>query len=639
MKFAEHLFTHITPEWRIQYIDYEYMKQIIYSGQNEISKVEICEITEIVDENERCKYIKNLFFDTCHRELEKVDSFYQERVVTIKILMDQYIGLYNFNGRIKKLIEAKRRLKDLLHLLKLFLEKLEENSKPKEKKINTANIFKRLRKHTNNLKLDREKRTVLDRHHLKLAFSEYYLSLAILQDFKRLNFTGFRKILKKFDKIFQSDEGSEWMDTHIHNSFFKKDTNINKLILDTEDAVIKHLENKDRSKAMKRLRVPPIEEKANPTASFRTGVFLGLSACITILITIKRNFYVIIINKINDVINLVFQDGRKIMQNTHLPSLVQLFRIPIIPSLHLLCVSVNTYTWRKHGINHVLIFGVNPRDNLGFISLLEFKVFLAPYFPVSFSDFWIADQLTSLTVLFQDIAYAVYYFILLDYTVTSLPEPKMDQYIQYVSLLITSMLPSWLRMAQCLRRYRDTKKFFPHFVNAGKYFSQIISIIFLSVYFIMSLKYPKFSNVFFIVAVVTAFMSFLYKLLWDYLMDWSLFQTWKFDTILLREDMGYNSKFAYYFAIITNFFGRLQWVVAYVLIYKGLYNIYLSTMIAVIEIFRRFIWNFFRLENEHLNNCGEFRAVRDISIKPESSRYNDESPKPDKKKLKIKIDI
>jgi hypothetical protein len=31
---------------------------------------------------------------------------------------------------------------------------------------------------------------------------------------------------------------------------------------------------------------------------------------------------------------------------------------------------------------------------------------------------------------------------------------------------------------------------------------------------------------------------------------------------------------------------------------------------------RRFVWNFFRLENEHLNNCGQFRAVRDISISP-----------------------
>lgn len=31
---------------------------------------------------------------------------------------------------------------------------------------------------------------------------------------------------------------------------------------------------------------------------------------------------------------------------------------------------------------------------------------------------------------------------------------------------------------------------------------------------------------------------------------------------------------------------------------------------------RRFIWNFFRLENEHINNCGKFRAVRDISVIP-----------------------
>ena len=35
--------------------------------------------------------------------------------------------------------------------------------------------------------------------------------------------------------------------------------------------------------------------------------------------------------------------------------------------------------------------------------------------------------------------------------------------------------------------------------------------------------------------------------------------------------------------------------------------------------YRRFVWNFFRLENEHLNNCGQFRAVRDISIAPINS--------------------
>lgn len=32
--------------------------------------------------------------------------------------------------------------------------------------------------------------------------------------------------------------------------------------------------------------------------------------------------------------------------------------------------------------------------------------------------------------------------------------------------------------------------------------------------------------------------------------------------------------------------------------------------------YSRFVWNYFRLENEHLNNCGKFRAVRDISLAP-----------------------
>ena len=41
-----------------------------------------------------------------------------------------------------------------------------------------------------------------------------------------------------------------------------------------------------------------------------------------------------------------------------------------------------------------------------------------------------------------------------------------------------------------------------------------------------------------------------------------------------------------------------------------------SCVLQVLELFRRFVWNFIRLENEHLNNCGQFRIVRDISIAP-----------------------
>lgn len=44
--------------------------------------------------------------------------------------------------------------------------------------------------------------------------------------------------------------------------------------------------------------------------------------------------------------------------------------------------------------------------------------------------------------------------------------------------------------------------------------------------------------------------------------------------------------------------------------------IYFLIIFNKLLFFSRFVWNFFRLENEHLNNCGEFRAVRDISVAP-----------------------
>ena len=55
---------------------------------------------------------------------------------------------------------------------------------------------------------------------------------------------------------------------------------------------------------------------------------------------------------------------------------------------------------------------------------------------------------------------------------------------------------------------------------------------------------------------------------------------------------------------------------AFIVLYFNIESIYVATIAAILEVFRRFIWNYLRLENEHLNNCGEFRATRDITIAP-----------------------
>lgn len=40
----------------------------------------------------------------------------------------------------------------------------------------------------------------------------------------------------------------------------------------------------------------------------------------------------------------------------------------------------------------------------------------------------------------------------------------------------------------------------------------------------------------------------------------------------------------------------------------------LTALVAALEIIRRGIWSFFRLENEHLNNVGKYRAFKSVPL-------------------------
>merc|ERR1712226_1614299 len=100
-------------------------------------------------------------------------------------------------------------------------------------------------------------------------------------------------------------------------------------------------------------------------------------------------------------------------------------------------------------------------------------------------------------------------------------------------------------------------------------------------------------------------------------MDWGFFAANPGENRLLREETVYPSTTYYYLAMAEDIILRLLWVLGLVL--KKVTPIppeLITSIQQVCEVFRRFIWNFFRLENEHLNNCGEFRATRDISIAP-----------------------
>ncbi|KAM3866475.1 xenotropic and polytropic retrovirus receptor 1 homolog isoform 2-T2 [Diretmus argenteus] len=559
MKFTEHLSAHITPEWRKQYIQYEAFKEMLYSAQDQAPSI------EVTDEDTVKRYyakFEEKFFQTCEKELAKINTFYSE-----------------------KLAEAQRRFATLQNELQSSLDAQRESS-----------AYERgLRRRKTVFALSQQERckhrNIKD---LQLAFSEFYLSLILLQNYQNLNFTGFRKILKKHDKILETSRGADWRVVHVEVAPFYTCKKITQIISETEALVTTELEGGDRQKAMKRLRVPPLgaAQPAPAWTTFRVGLYCGvfLVLMVTVVITepcpLKAN-------------------------NTLLLNL----SLCCFPPL----AGINTYGWRQAGVNHVLIFELNPRNNLSHQHLFEiagllgvlwcvsllsclfsdsilvpmqanplalygffllflinpfktcyyksrfwllkllFRVVTAPFHRVEFADFWLADQLNSLVVVLMDLEYMICFYSF-----------ELDWHKH--NGLINSEAEN----------HADAQIFFYLYIG----FSVISSC---------------------------------YTLIWDLKMDWGLFDRNAGENTFLREEIVYPHKAYYYSAIVEDVLLRFSWTLTVslstVCSFPGISDI-LATILAPMEVFRRFVWNFFRLENEHLNNCGEFRAVRDISVAP-----------------------
>ena len=87
---------------------------------------------------------------------------------------------------------------------------------------------------------------------------------------------GFRKILKKHDKNLSTDAGARWRSEHVDSAQFYINKDIDKLIQDTENTFISELEDGNRQKAMKRLRVPPLGDKQSPWTTFKVWLAILL---------------------------------------------------------------------------------------------------------------------------------------------------------------------------------------------------------------------------------------------------------------------------------------------------------------------------------------------------------------------------
>ncbi|KAJ3336058.1 hypothetical protein HDU93_003797 [Gonapodya sp. JEL0774] len=74
--------------------------------------------------------------------------------------------------------------------------------------------------------------------------------------------------------------------------------------------------------------------------------------------------------------------------------------------------------------------------------------------------------------------------------------------------------------------------------------------------------------------------------------------------------------FSLYTGMIANAILRITWVFSISPSHWGIVvdGRVIAFFLALLEVFRRFQWNVFRMENEHLTNVGNFRAVKDIPL-------------------------
>jgi hypothetical protein len=373
---------------------------------------------------------------------------------------------------------------------------------------------------------------------------------------------------------------------------------------------------------------------------------------------------------------------------------LSLYRSTFLIVLQIILSGINVYGWSSSGVNHILIFGIDPRHHLTYQQLLEIgtclcvfwllsfnafivtsyfdfypflqpllfvillilflinpapilyrparywllktlgRIFSAAFHPILFPEFWLTNQLASLELAFFDLEYFFCFYISdrqwWSTNLTSPASPKGAFCTGWSRFLLQAFLlaiPSSLRFAQCIRRYYDSKSKFPHLANAGKYSTSIFVAITNSLRRATNVNYPgnPKKNPFVYTWVTAAFISSTYKLIWDLKMDWGLFDKNAGKNKFLRDQLVYSSKIYYYYAIIQDIIFRYLWTInIFVQFYTPTaeYSDVIGFSFGLVEVLRRFLWNFFRLENEHLNNCGQFRAVRDISIAPITTGIN-----------------
>ncbi|KAF5752406.1 putative xenotropic and polytropic murine leukemia virus receptor pho1 [Tripterygium wilfordii] len=483
------------------------------------------------------------------------------------------------------------------------------------------------------------------------AFVELYRGLGLLKTYSSLNMVAFTKILKKFDKVANRQESASYLKV-VKRSHFISSDKVVRLMDEVESIFTKHFANNDRKKTMKFLR--PQQQKDSHMVTFFVGLFTG---CFVSLFAV----YAILAHLAG-----VFSPSSGI---TYMETVYPVFSVFALLSLHLFMYGCNLFMWNTMRINYNFIFEFQPSTALkyrdaflicttfmtsvvgsmvihlllrahGFspshvdaipgILLLIFLVLLvspfnvlyrptrycflriirnivcSPFYKVLMVDFFMADQLTSQITLLRHLESTTCYFLAGSFKTHSYKTCNSTRLYRELAYVI-SFMPYYWRAMQCARRWFDENDS-NHLANMGKYVSAMVAAG-------ARITYSRQSdNLWFAIVLVTSVVATIYQLYWDFVKDWGILNT-KSKNPWLRDDLVLKNKGIYYMSIAMNVVLRVVWVETITGFHFNMVESrLLDFFMASLEIIRRGHWNFYRLENEHLNNVGKFRAVKAVPL-------------------------
>ncbi|KAK1390680.1 phosphate transporter PHO1 [Heracleum sosnowskyi] len=483
------------------------------------------------------------------------------------------------------------------------------------------------------------------------AFVELYRGLGLLKTYSSLNMVAFTKILKKFDKVSNQDASTSYLQV-VKNSHFISSDKVVRLMDEVESLFTQHFANNDRKKAMKFLR--PQQHRESHMITFFVGLFTG---CFVTLFGV----YVILAH-----LSGMFSPATQI---AYMETVYPVFSVFALASLHMFAYGCVLFWWKVTRINYNFIFEFQPSTSLkyrdaflictcmmtsvvgamvihlillsnGFspskadtvpgILLLCFIALLicplnifyrptrycflriirnivcSPFYKVLLVDFFMADQLTSQIPLMRHLETTVCYFSAGSFKTHQFATCKSGKMYRELAYVI-SFAPYYWRAMQCARRWFDEADV-NHLANLGKYVSAMVAAG-------ARLTYARQPNTtWMIIVLLTSLVATVYQLYWDFVKDWGLLNP-KSKNPWLRDELILKNKSIYYISIALNIVLRVAWLETVMKFNLGIIESrLLDFFLASLEVIRRGHWNFYRLENEHLNNSGNYRAVKAVPL-------------------------